>query len=64
MLLPEVRIGRSVRIRSAIIDKHCRIPDGFAVGFDPLEDQRRFHVSAGGIALITAEMRQSVHECS
>lgn len=63
VVLPQVSIGRDVRLRRVIVDKYCKLPDGFTAGFDLQEDQRRFHVSPGGIVLITAEMLgQSIHE--
>ena len=56
VLLPEVTVGQNVRIRRAVIDKGCEIPDGTIIGEDPEEDARRFHVSAGGITLVIPEM--------
>jgi glucose-1-phosphate adenylyltransferase len=56
VVFPEVEIGRHCEIRRAVIDKGCVIPPGTRIGFDPEEDAKRFHVSAGGIALVTPEM--------
>jgi glucose-1-phosphate adenylyltransferase len=56
VLLPHVRVGRGCRIRRAIVDEGCVIPDGVVIGEDPDEDRRRFHISAGGVVLVTAEM--------
>jgi len=56
VILPDVDIGRSARLRRVIIDKHCRIPEGLSVGYDVEEDRRRFHVTEQGITLITPEM--------
>jgi glucose-1-phosphate adenylyltransferase len=39
-----------------VIDKRCLLPEGFAAGFDPEQDRKRFHVSERGITLITPEM--------
>jgi glucose-1-phosphate adenylyltransferase len=62
VILPDVRIGRHVKLKRVVIDKRCEIPDGMTVGFDREEDLRRFHVSPRGVCLITAEMLgQSVH---
>jgi glucose-1-phosphate adenylyltransferase len=55
LILPRVRIGRNVRLRRAIIDKDCVLPDGFSVGFDAARDRRRFHVTEGGVTLVTAK---------
>ena len=43
-------------IRKAIIDKGCDIPPDTHIGVDPEEDAARFHVSAGGVVLVTPEM--------
>jgi glucose-1-phosphate adenylyltransferase len=57
LLLPNVATGRGVRLRRAIIDKHCRLPDGFHAGIDPAADRARgFHCTAEGIAVVTPEM--------
>ena len=62
VVLPNADIGRHARLRRAVIDRRCRIPDGTTVGFDEAEDRRRFHVTDSGITLITPEMLgQSVH---
>jgi hypothetical protein len=63
VLLPEVRVGRDVRIRHAVVDKFCVIPDGFTTGFDRAEDEARFYVTPRGTTLITPEMMgQSMHD--
>jgi glucose-1-phosphate adenylyltransferase len=63
IVLPEVRIGRNVRLRRAIVDKFCVLPDGFEAGHDLAADALRFHVTAGGAVLITPEMLgQPVHD--
>jgi glucose-1-phosphate adenylyltransferase len=56
VVLPNVDIGRNCIIRRAVIDKRCHIPDGMKIGVDPEEDRRRFHISEGGIVLVTADM--------
>jgi glucose-1-phosphate adenylyltransferase len=57
LLLPNVSTGRGVRLRRAIIDKHCHLPDGFHAGLDPVADRvRGFHRTPGGITLVTAAM--------
>ncbi len=56
VLLPNVEVGRNVKIRRAVLDKNCLIPEGLVVGYDLEEDAKRFHVSDGGVVLITPEM--------
>jgi len=54
--LPNVQIGRNCKITKAVIDKWCNIPDGTVIGEDPEKDAERFHVSPGGVVLVTPEM--------
>jgi len=56
VILPDVHIGSGCRITRAVIDKSCHIPEGTVVGEDPVEDARRFHVSEGGVVLVTPAM--------
>lgn len=62
LVLPDVVVGRGVRLRRCIVDKHCRLPDGFVAGFDAAADAARFHVTPRGVTLISPDMLgQSVH---
>ena len=45
-------IGRDVRMRQAIVDEGVRIPDGFAVGLDRSQDEKRFIVTEGGVTVV------------
>ncbi len=56
ILFPDVQIGRRCIIRKAVIDKGCIIPPDTRIGVDSEEDARRFHISAGGVVLVTPEM--------
>ncbi len=57
VVLPDVDIGRNCRIRHAVIDRYCQIPEGTLVGQDPEADRRAgFYVSDGGVTLVTPEM--------
>lgn len=56
VVFPDVEIGRHCEIRSALIDRGCRIPEGTRIGFDRQQDEARFHVSPKGIILVTPEM--------
>lgn len=56
VIYPDVKIGRHCRIRNALIDRGCRIPEGSQIGFDAEADQKRFRVSPKGVVLITPEM--------
>ncbi len=62
LLLPNVLVGENCRIRRAIIDKGARIEDGTSIGGDLARDAQRFHVTEGGIVLVTPDMLgQSLH---
>ena len=56
VILPEVVLNRGVKLKRCVVDKHCVLPAGLEVGFDPVEDARRFHVTEGGVTLITPDM--------
>ncbi len=56
LLLPDVNIARHCRITKAIIEKGCQVPEGTIIGEDRKEDEKRFHVSANGVVLVTSDM--------
>jgi glucose-1-phosphate adenylyltransferase len=56
VILPKCDIGEGARLRRVVVDKFCQIPPGMKIGFDPIEDAKRFHVSPKGITLVTPEM--------
>jgi glucose-1-phosphate adenylyltransferase len=62
VVLPNVQVGRNAVLKRAVVEKHCRLPEGLTVGVDPGEDRRRFHVTERGITLVIPEMLgQQVH---
>ena len=56
ILLPDVNVGRHCRITKAIVERGCQIPEGMVIGENLEEDAKRFHVSAGGVFLVTPDM--------
>ncbi|HEY6598211.1 MAG TPA: glucose-1-phosphate adenylyltransferase [Pseudomonadales bacterium] len=56
VVLPDVKIGRGCRLRRVVIDKACVIPDGTVIGEDAAADGARFHVTPGGVTLVTPSM--------
>ncbi len=56
VILPDVDIGRNCRIKNAVIDKRCRIPDNTVIGEDLEADAKRFTVSPNGVVLVTPSM--------
>jgi glucose-1-phosphate adenylyltransferase len=62
VVLPDVTIGIHCRLHKVVVDKGCVIPDGTVVGMDHTEDAKRFHVTPGGVVLVTPEMLgQTLH---
>lgn len=55
ILFSHVEVGRHSRISNAIIDRGVRLPEQTVIGFDPDEDRKRFHVSEGGIVVVSPE---------
>lgn len=60
VLLPDVTVGSSCRLRRCIIDRGCVIPDGMVIGENAQEDARRFYRSEEGIVLVTPEMLRNL----
>jgi len=56
VLLPEVEVGRQVRLNRVVVDRGCRLPDGLVVGEDAAADAARFHRTDSGITLVTQKM--------
>ena len=56
VLLPEVEVGRRVRLNRVVVDRGCHIPDGMVIGEDPQLDAQRFFRTDNGITLVTRAM--------
>ena len=56
VVLPDVVVHRSARLRQVVIDKSVVIPEGLVVGEDPTEDAKWFRVTDRGTTLITQAM--------
>ncbi len=57
IILPDVVIGRRCKIRKAIIDRACVIPEGTEIGVDNEQDKANgFRVTARGVVLVTRGM--------
>jgi glucose-1-phosphate adenylyltransferase len=56
IVLPDVEIGRHCHITKAIIERGCIVPEGTVIGVNKEDDKKKYHVSAGGVVLVTAEM--------
>lgn len=56
VVLPNVVVNRSARLRQVVIDSGVIIPEGLVVGEDPTDDARWFNVTERGTTLITQSM--------
>ncbi len=56
VLLPEVEVGRHVRLNRVVVDRGCQIPDGMVIGEDAQQDAQRFFRTGSGITLVTKSM--------
>jgi glucose-1-phosphate adenylyltransferase len=55
IIFSHVNIGRHCRIRRAIIDRDVHIPEGTIIGYDPVEDKRRYFVTPSGLTIVTRD---------
>jgi glucose-1-phosphate adenylyltransferase len=55
IIFSHVNIGRHCRIRKAIIDRDVHIPEGTVIGYDPVEDKRRYFVTPSGLTIVTRD---------
>ena len=56
VILPNVVVNRSARLRKCVVDRGVVIPSGLIVGEDPAEDAKYFRVTDKGTTLITQPM--------
>jgi len=61
VLLPQVQVNRSARLRNCVVDSGIDIPAGLIVGEDPEKDAKFFRVTDSGITLITRDMIDRWH---
>lgn len=52
VILSGVVVGRHCKIKKAIIDKHNVIPPHTDIGYNPVEDRKRFAVTSRGIVVV------------
>ena len=63
VVLPQCVIGRRVKIKRAIIDGGCHIPEGMQIGINRQDDEARgFRMSQGGIVLVTDNMLKAINK--
>ena len=55
ILFAHVNVGRSCRIRKAIIDRNVHIPEGTTIGYDAEADREQYFVTDSGITIVTRD---------
>ncbi len=55
IVFSHVNIGRHCRIKRAIIDRDVHIAEGTVIGFDQVEDKRRYFVTPTGLTIVTRD---------
>ena len=48
--------SKNANIDNVMVSGGCRIPEYSAIGFDPAQDRERYHVTDGGVAVVTRMM--------
>lgn len=52
VIMDYARVGRGSRLRRVIVDRHSVIEPGSEIGYDPLADAKRYHVTPRGVVVI------------
>src|SRR5438876_5339624 len=55
ILFSHVNVGRSCRIRKAIVERDVHIPEGTTIGYDAEADRERYFVTDTGITVVTRD---------
>jgi glucose-1-phosphate adenylyltransferase len=60
VVMPNVQIGRRVRLNRTVIDRACVIPDDMVIGENPEFDALHFHRTESGVTLVTRDMLERI----
>lgn len=52
VIMDYARLGRGSRLRRVIVDRHNVIEPGTVIGYDPVEDAKRYHVTPRGVVVL------------
>lgn len=55
ILFKGVIIGKGAQVRKAIIEQNVKVPAGTRIGFNIVEDRKRFTVSTQGVVVVGAK---------
>ena len=55
IIFNHVNIGRYSRVRNAIVDRHVILPEHTEIGFDPVEDRKRYHLTDNGVVVVVRD---------
>ncbi len=65
VILPAVTIGRNCKIKKAILDRGCIIPEGMEIGLNHDQDRKNgFRVTDKGVVLVTRTMIDALEKSS
>jgi len=56
VILPDCTVGERCKLKRVVLDRYCQVPDGIEIGYNLELDAARFHLSEGGIVLVTQKM--------
>jgi len=52
ILMRGVRVGQGARMCRTIVEEDVQIPPNVEIGYDPVQDRRFFHITAGGVVVV------------
>ncbi len=64
VVLPDCVIGNDCSLRRVVLDRNCVVPDGMVIGYDAVEDARRFQVTESHVVLVTQKMLDALEQPS
>lgn len=56
VIMPDCIIGKHCSLRRVVLDQNCVLPEGTVIGYDVVEDARRFRVTESHVVLVTQSM--------
>ena len=60
VVLPDSEIGPRCVINNAVLDRGCEVPANMQIGVNLEDDRQRFHVSDGGVVMVTPQMLEQL----